>query len=455
MANRLRFAPLLILASLCATVAFAQQDTPAPQAADDAEVQAPPDQEVEVNEDNYRQFMELKDDLRQRTVVPEESYGSRSGLQKLDKLPEESQKHLRDELREIISRGDRWQPGDENADYPYVPSDAAQGNANLQKQEAEAWGELLDNYHAREAQIYANSARTRAAVAASGAMPGQAGEPSGDGETRPGQAAQAGQEQDSKPGSSGDSFSPNTQGADGEQDAEGVAQNAMEFLEKAGYQGGSSSSDSAQQQTGDGGQAQTAGQQGDAADSTAQSESAQAGSSESVEQGDEGVEQNAMEFLQQMGQQGDAADSAAQPESAQAGTSQEAGQGNEGTEQNAMEFLQQTGQQQGAAGAQQAADGGEAGSAGDQETTSNEEDTAATYSQQVTTEAGTDERDEPAAEGVSQNALEYLEGEGATGEQSQDTLSIEDLVKARGVVIGVDTGAAQDDPDEPPQDPPD
>ena len=148
MAKNFRFSALLLMGSLCSAFAFAQQDAPAPStdSADDA--QAQPDQEVEVNEDNYRQFMELKDSLQQRTIAPEDSFQSRSGLQKLDQLPEASQKHLRDQLREIISRGERWQPGDENREYPYVPSEAARSSRRLQNQEAGAWGELLDNYHA-------------------------------------------------------------------------------------------------------------------------------------------------------------------------------------------------------------------------------------------------------------------------------------------------------------------
>jgi len=76
----------------------------------------PAGQEVEVNEDNYRQFMELKDVRQQRNMLPENAYQSKSGMQKLDELPEESQKHLRNQLREIIVQRDQWQPGDEETD---------------------------------------------------------------------------------------------------------------------------------------------------------------------------------------------------------------------------------------------------------------------------------------------------------------------------------------------------
>ncbi|MCW8925348.1 MAG: hypothetical protein OQJ84_03750 [Xanthomonadales bacterium] len=417
MADKLRLTTLLLLATLSITPVFAQQDSPAPQSGADATQETPPDQEVEVNEDNYRQFMELKDDLRQRTVIPEESFASRSGLQKLDKLPEESQKHLRNELREIISRGDRWQPGDENVDYPYVPSDAARLSAGLQKQEAEAWGELLDNYHAREAQIYANSARSRAAAAASGAMLGQAGESPGDAQGSQGKAAQPGQEQASQSGNAGDNFSPNSQHAEGEQSTEGVAQSAMEFLEKAGYQAGNAAAGDQQRQAGETGQeaAQT-----------------QAGSQQPTAQADtQGMNANA------------AAQNASQAPS------------QEGTQQNAKEFLQQAknqqdgGQQDGMAetGSQQAAGSSEPGTVEE-----DQPDTAVMEAQRVNADVTADENDEPATDGTSQNALEYLAGEGApTGEDSQDTLTIEDLLNAGGVATGV--GAAQEEPEEPPDKP--
>ncbi len=119
----------------------------------------PASQEVEINEDNYRQFMELKDANLQREVIPENVFKPGSGLQKLEKLPEESQKHLRNELREIIVQGDPWQPGDEQGEFPYTPSAAAANNPGLEKQEREAWGELVDSYNQREAQIYENCCR--------------------------------------------------------------------------------------------------------------------------------------------------------------------------------------------------------------------------------------------------------------------------------------------------------
>lgn len=230
---------LSMLACLYPVSGFTQEDQTAPPpdaSANEASTDSPADQEVEVNEDNYRQFMELKGALQERTVVPEDSYQSRAGLQKLDELPEASQKHLRNQLREIIVQGDAWQPGDEDTDYPYVPSEAASTNPALQKQEAEAWGELVDNYHAREAEIYANSSRSSAAAAAG--RPGPAGDQAGNGEgqrdageqsVQPGGSETAGSKEDN----SADSYSPNSANDPGAQSTAGVSQSAMEYLQNS------------------------------------------------------------------------------------------------------------------------------------------------------------------------------------------------------------------------------
>lgn len=415
MANYIRFAALLLLASLYATLAPAQQDTPTPQTdSEQATEPVQPDQEVEVNEDNYRQFMELRDGLQQRTIAPQDSFESRSGLQKLDQLPEASQKHLRDQLREIISRGDRWQPGDENADYPYVPSEGARANAKLQSQEAEAWGELVDNYHAREAQIHANSARSSAALASSGAAMGnEQGESGEEGENRSDQGQQGSEQSASQPGSEAGSFSPGAQGGADAQKAEGVAQNAMEFLQNAGYQGGKSSEAGSRQQAGDSGQmsgqAQQGGQEG-TAQASAQSQTANPGAQDaSQSQESDGSEQNAMQYLQQLGQQDDAGES----------------------------------------GDQQSGDSDETSP------TESQEATIVMDAQGLTTSAASGISGEAPAEGVSQNALEYLSGEDSSvGDAPADTLSIEDLLQAQGVAIGVGADSPPDS-DEPPKDPPD
>jgi hypothetical protein len=195
------------------------------------------DREVEINEDNYRQFMELRDAGSERNILPETAYQSRAGLQKIEELPEESQKHLRNKLREIIINGDEWQPGDEATDHPYVPSVAAGTDPALQKLEAEAWGELVDHYHKREAEIYANSSRSMATGAsdgASGSVPGGntgGGEGSGsNGAGQDGVDQQANQQSDTEQSSSADNYSPIAANEANAVSTAGSAQNALEFL---------------------------------------------------------------------------------------------------------------------------------------------------------------------------------------------------------------------------------
>jgi hypothetical protein len=110
---------LTVMALLYAPVGFSQDNEPAETAPTGTETDAatpedsdvPAGQEVEINEDNYRQFMELRDPLEQRSGIPEDAFKPGTGLQKLDKLPEESQKHLRNQLREVIVQSDQWKPG--------------------------------------------------------------------------------------------------------------------------------------------------------------------------------------------------------------------------------------------------------------------------------------------------------------------------------------------------------
>lgn len=118
-------------------------------------------QETELNEDNYRRFMELRDDQVQRPSQPYGALAPPLDLEKMGDLPEASQKHLRNQLRSIIVDGERWTPGETDKDYPYVASKSAETDRQLRNMEAEAWSELVDNYHAREAQIHAAGERSR------------------------------------------------------------------------------------------------------------------------------------------------------------------------------------------------------------------------------------------------------------------------------------------------------
>jgi len=418
---------------------FAQDSEPAPadtvktESGGADESSSTSSQEVEINEDTYRQFMELKDANRPGDIIPETVYKPGSGLQKLDKLPEESQKHLRNELRGIIVQGDPWQPGDENAEYPYTPSEAASKNPALQKQEKEAWGELVDSYNQREAQIYADSAGNRAAMRSQegkGEQPGGGSDSEGkDGEDKEGVAGRPSQQestadQDDTAGA----FSPDTVHDPNAQSASGVPQNALEFLQGLG---GGENTGAPQ---GDGPQQNAAGSQGQA-NASAQEAARQAANAAASASGnpanasDAGSAQNALEFLQQ----------------ANTGTGQDSGQA---TAQNSG--------QETAEGDQQA-EGEDAGEQGEGQSGSQEKDQALAGQQTESPEKKisipipdnnmtlpASEPEEESTAGATQNALEFLQGESAQSGDGQDdaketgtpptgTLNIQDLLNAQGV----------------------
>ena len=132
-------------------------------------VESPPSNVVDVNEENFRRSMELRDRNLQRSPdLTTGSYSRSTGQQALERLPEESQKHLREQLREVIVENGPWSPEDEGTEYPYVPSEQAEKNRSLKNREESAWGEMVSEYHEREAAIHANAARTQAATASAG-----------------------------------------------------------------------------------------------------------------------------------------------------------------------------------------------------------------------------------------------------------------------------------------------
>lgn len=402
-AKSLRFEWLLAVALSCALNGYAQQgEKPAQE--ETAEVpETASSGQVEANEDIYRQFMELQDGLQRRDTAPQESWQAGARLEKLEELPEDSQKHLRNQLREIIVAGEAWQPGDEDKEYPYVPSVAAVDNRRLQNQEAGAWVELLDSYHAREAQIHANAERSSAASVSPG--------PQGD----TGQAAMEAQGQDSRGGQpsqqaadsanvTADSFSPSMQAGASAGNQPGVAQSAMEFLQQSGYRAGSGPADQPGQMER---QAQLAQQQG---------------------QGQAGQAADA-----QQSQAAEQASAQSQSATAAAGMSMPV-QAAAGAEQSAMQYLQQ-------AGNVTAQSTGEAGGADGQAQTVDQQEMELPISPAEAQVAADSGEDEPSSEGVSQSALEYLSGERSSGAPA-DTLSIEDLLDAQGIVTGGVSGSA-------------
>ena len=462
MKEHVKFTGLLTISMMLYTPAGFTQDVEE-SASKDAKV--PASQEVEINEDNYRQFMELKNARQQRNMLPENAFKPNAGLQKLDKLPEESQKHLRNQLREIIVQGDEWQPGDEGKHYPYVPSEAASTSPELQKQEAEAWGELVDSYHRREAQIHENAARSQAAMAPDGASNGGSntgnGSP-GDGTGQAGAGGEAGQE--SRPAQSesntADSYSPSTSNDPNARNTAGVSQNAMEFLKGQGLakQGSNGQGSSPNPPTGNaeqrvegsgentsspvgdsaqGDALEQAEQQADTGQSNSMNNATATAATDGEAESMEGSSQNALEFLQQSGNEGENA--------AESSSDSSLADNNKGDEQGDTVEPSQNGQQD-----------------------SEEQAAASNAPPALTSQDSGSEAEGESTSGVSQNALEFLVGEGnqpgqdqampADNSTQEGTLSIKDLMNAKGVGSGNAPPPPPDKPDdgiEPVAPPPD
>ncbi len=425
MIKRFYFAGLVVLlVNLFTPSVFAQDSEPA--LASDAEVEEaapaepeiPASQEVEINEDNYRQFMELRDANRQRDIIPEDVFKPDTGLQKLQKLPEDSQKHLRNQLREVISQGDEWQPGDEETEYPYTPSEAASTDPSLAKQELEAWGELVDGYNQREAQIYENSSGTRSAMGTENGTsenPGNsAGSPNGGGQSGEGsQGQQNGQENNPDQNDSAGTYSPNASNDSNSDNTAGVSQNAKEFLQGLGKAGGN------------------------AGDGDSETPAENGGQGESPTPSETGSQT-------QIGQQ----DSSGQDSTAASQT----GQGQGETQTDEQNVAQADGQDTAQADVQ--ADG----QAQDGQQTETAEKSVSTPPPASTSPISTVDAEEESTAGASQNALDYLTGgsvqtdDGVKDEpdttQQEGTLTIQDLLNAQGTGNSTGTVPASTSPNE-------
>lgn len=321
---------LLWTGLLLAPLVLAQDESAATEPADEKANTG--SRETEYSDDNYRRFMELKDQPTRTSTLPTNSY--QSGTEKLDELPESSQKHLRNQLREIILDSDEWAPGDENGEYPFVASEAGEKNSELKQQETEAWGELIGKYHEREAQIYANAERSDFAAgtqggqsgsaqaqAESGESAGQEGSGTGEGagkdeQKKPGQEGQSAQNQAANNGTEGSDSSSSTSASAGDPNAvstAGVSQSALEYLtggsqqqsqqqaaSSAPGQSGSPSEEEAAQQTA----AQQSAAQQAMAQQQATAESAMAESqSQSQSQQQSSQQQSSEQQAQQQAQQ--------------------------------------------------------------------------------------------------------------------------------------------------------
>jgi len=246
---------LLGLAMLASEALFAQAeqtpekllDEPLTEAAPEEESEPEDDgyeasQETDFNEENFRRAMELRDQELQRSPdLMTGSYSSGTGLRALDELPESSQKHLRDELREVIVSNGPWTPGDAGETYPFVPSPEAEENGTLKNREAAAWDQLVAKYHEREAALQANAT----SMETGNPGEGQAGNPGegqagneGEGQTGKQGEDEAGEEERraqraealAKLLESGEGAGSGSDAENASMAEQGVSQNAMQLL---------------------------------------------------------------------------------------------------------------------------------------------------------------------------------------------------------------------------------
>ena len=187
---------------------------------------------TEESEEAYRRRMELEG-ARDSATYSDTSYSSQVEQEKIDKLPPESQKNIRDQITDIIIENGQWEPSDVLEDYPYQPTEAAKKDPALKEQEVEAWAEQVDKYHEREAAAFG---------AVRPPMPGDPGKPGGQGSEGADQQAggppggaqpgQEGQQQQAGKNSTG-SFDPSQSGQNRPEDeisTAGVSESALDFL---------------------------------------------------------------------------------------------------------------------------------------------------------------------------------------------------------------------------------
>ncbi len=111
-------------------------------------------QQVEESDEAFRRRMELEDARQRDPAYVDAQADYKRELEKIDRLPEASRDHIREQLIDVIMENGEWTPDDARRDYPYSPSPAARDDAALAQQEQEAWDEQIEKYHAREASAF-------------------------------------------------------------------------------------------------------------------------------------------------------------------------------------------------------------------------------------------------------------------------------------------------------------
>lgn len=219
-----RLLTLIFAVAVSGTVA-AQDTAPADGNRDDSS------QRTDESEEAYRRRMELEG-ARNRDTFANQSYASSTEQEALDKLPEKSQKNIRDQITDIIIENDRWEPSDALSEYPYEPTEAAMKDPVLLEQEEEAWAEQVQKYHEREAAAFG---ATRPPMPGNGEQQAGAGS-SGEGQQQgngSGESGQDGMEDSVSDAGSAGGYSPYpspNRGDSDEMSTAGVSESALDFL---------------------------------------------------------------------------------------------------------------------------------------------------------------------------------------------------------------------------------
>jgi len=191
-------------------------------------------EQVEESEEAYRRRMELEG-ARDQETFSNTSYSSQAKQQKIDKLPKESQKNIRDQITDVIIESDEWEPSDVLKEYPYDATEAARKDPELREQEEEAWAEQVEKYHEREAAAFGATRPPMPGGGQQQAGTGSNGEGQQPGEQGSGnEGAGEGGDQASEDGSgSAGSYEPyqsRSQSDDDEMSTAGVSESALDFI---------------------------------------------------------------------------------------------------------------------------------------------------------------------------------------------------------------------------------
>lgn len=183
-------------------------------------------EQVEDSDEAFRRRMELEDARRRDPSYTTPLGKQQKEQEKIDELPPASRENIRDQLVGIIMEEGQWEPSDALEEYPYEPTAAAREDADLMRQEQEAWDEQIEKYHEREAAAFGAYRTPPGNPGGTDGQPGESGTERGEA----GGSGQAGQA-----GSAG-SYAPYTADRSADEDevsTAGAQQSALDFLRGA------------------------------------------------------------------------------------------------------------------------------------------------------------------------------------------------------------------------------